>query len=471
MKIRILKNRLWLLAIYILIGFLFANAGINISNQYNLNYQVLLFTYVVVVGFSSIMASSENVDVFDPFTIISILYIGIMIIYPLYDYTRMFLTKAGVDTSSGAIKGTLIFLLSYASFCLGYFSKKIEYTHKKTKFFIVIDSLSDSTLSTIAIIWWLFSFAGVIIAQLSRGYSLLYLFSLGSSTSQDMEITTRSGLLFLLMLGPTLIISLMMIYVYSKSILLKIAFTLLTYLYLFMGNGRWLVLIAIMAPVVYRFTKKRRNPRLRIILLFGVLLLITLSIMQVNRVSIVSGEDFRDSFRENVFSIETYLAPFESDFSTYKTYYAIVKAIPEKKGYLYGKGMVGYTLALVLPRVLWEGKPDAPEREVVAAALNQTAVLNGEAYPNVGIFYSEFGIIGCVLLMYLFGILMSKARKLYRMESKTANIVYAFLWPFCFQLVTRSFSHAVYVVLFSLLPLWTAYFVATSQKRRLLLKW
>lgn len=113
--------------------------------------------------------------------------------------------------------------------------------------------------------------------------------------------------------------------------------------------------------------------------------------LQIARVSIARGRDFRASVEEQLFSLETYMSVFESDFSTYKVFYGIVEAIPQKMDYLLGEGLFGYTLALVVPRALWPGKPDAPERAVVYAAMGQGAVDAGNAYPNIGTFYSEFG--------------------------------------------------------------------------------
>lgn len=102
--------------------------------------------------------------------------------------------------------------------------------------------------------------------------------------------------------------------------------------------------------------------------------------------------------------------------------------------------------------MLTSAKPDAPEREVVLHSLGQTAVDSGNAYPNIGTFYSEFGWIGSVFFMFIYGSLLSNARKLYMLNSRSALILYACLWPFCFQLTMRSISNAIYVLGFGILP-------------------
>lgn len=456
MKLSLKGNAILGLALYVLLGIVFLLNWVDIRDQYMMNYGVLCITYIIVGGIYFFAMASGKVYFFDTFNIVSFLYLMIMVIYPIYDYTRLDLTKAGVDTSDACIEGTLIFLVSYIIFCIGYFMARI---HIKSNFFEQIDRLDDSIISKIAILCWCIGIAGALAGQISRGFSLQYILSMGTIAMQeDVFINSRSGgLLFLLKLAETYTMAQIMILVYTKNFLLKVITYVISLVCVFMGGSRIGVLVICSAPVIYWFIKRRKTPSLKMTIASFLGALFLFAVLQVARVSMAQGASYLDSVGNRIFSIDTYMDVFYSDFSTYKVYYGILEAIPEKMDFLLGRGIIGYTLALAVPRALWPDKPDAPEREVVYAALGQKGMDSGFAYPNIGIFYSEFGIIGCIVLMWIFGVIMSKSRKLYMMKSKSALVVYSFLWPFCFQLVARSPSMQIYSFLFALLPFIMAY--------------
>lgn len=467
MRLPVRRKRAGFLLIYLGLGLLFLLKWFDIPMEYQLNYCVLLMAYFIVGGVTFYFYASGKVKIFDPFSIISMLYLMIMVIYPLYDYIRMNLAKSGVDTSAGCIKATLIFMPAYCLFCLGYFRKQTK--RDESNFFRNIETLANKDMALIGIICWIVSFVGCMAGQASRGFSIQYILSMGRVAQQNEVFINSSsgGLLFLLMLAPTMIVSQMMILVYSKNCVLKLCTMVLSFIYLFMRGSRMLVLVMIAAPLVYWYIKRNRSPSMHLMTCAGITALILFAILQIARVSIARGQDFRTIVNEHLFSLDTYLAVFESDFSTYKVFYGIVQAIPQRKEYLMGEGLFGYTLALIIPRVLWPGKPDAPERAVVYAAMGQRAVDAGNAYPNLGTFYSEFGIIGCLIFMWIYGALASKSKKLMASSMKSQMILYACLWPFFFQLTARSISNAFYSLFFGMLPMIAAWFYSkVTQKSR-----
>ena len=460
LKLSIKIKGIWLLLLYILLAIVFLINWGDIPELYEFNYGVLFIGYIIVGGIYFFSLASGKVYFFDPFNIISFLYLMIMVIYPMYDYIRLDLTKAGVDTSGACVEGTIIFVASYMIFCLGYFNSRISL---KSSFFERIDRLDDASMSLLATICWVISFTGSLLGQASRGLSIQYILTLGMTVQDDfLQATSNDSMLFLLMLGPTLIVAEVMITAYSKSFVLKSVTMALSAIILFMRGSRIWLLILFSAPVIYWYVKRKEIPSFKVILVSFMGALFLFATLQVARINIAQGKDFFDIIAENVLSLDTYMDVFYSDFSTYKVYYGILQAIPSRMDYLLGRGIFGYTLALIVPRMFWPGKPDAPEREVVYAALGQQGMDSGFAYPNIGIFYSEFGIIGCVIFMWIFGVLMSKSRKLYMIHSKSALILYSCLWPFCFQLTTRSISNQVYSVLFGCIPLFAAWIISSS---------
>lgn len=465
MRLPVQRRKIGFLVIYFFLGVLFVYNWFDIPEEYKLNYIVLFIAFIIVGGATFYFYASGKVKIFDPFSIISILYLMILVIYPLYDYSRMNLFKGNVNTSAGCIKATLIFVPSYLLFCVGYFNTKIK--RSDSPFFERIESLVDGDMALVGTVCWLISFTGCMAGQVSRGFSVRYILSMGSAVQDEVFINSSSGgLLFLLMLAPTMIVSQMMILVYGKSRILKACTITLSFIYLFMRGSRILMLVMAAAPIVYWYTKRKKSPSLKIIILTCFMALTMFAVLQIARVSIARGQDFRASVEEQLFSIDTYMSVFESDFSTYKVFYGIVEAIPQKKDYLLGEGLFGYTLALVVPRALWPGKPDAPERAIVYAAMGQGAVDAGNAYPNIGTFYSEFGIIGCLVLMWIYGKLASKSKKLRQHSMRSSTIIYSCLWPFFFQLTTRSISNAFYSLFFGMLPMIVAWVYKGLLKKR-----
>lgn len=464
--ISIKVNRIWMLVLYLVLAIVFLFSWNLVPNEYSKNYAVLYLAYIIVGGLFFGIESSGKVKLFDTFTIVSILYLMIMVVYPIYDYTRLNLLKGGVDTSDGCIKATLIFILSYIFFCIGYFSTTIR-INKDSKFFSKIEKINDKEMAMIGLFCWIIAFIGCMIGQMSRGFSLDYILSLGRAAQDDIMVTSSSGgLLFLLMLSPTVIVSELMICIYGKNKIIKVFVVLLTAIYLFMRGSRVLFFVFIASPIIYWYLRRGKSPSFKTVLLGCIFFLFIFTVMMAARTSISRGIDFRESVVSSIFSIDTYMSVFESDFSTYKVFYGIVNAIPSKMNYLFGKGIFGYTLALVIPRIIWPGKPDAPEHEIVRVAVGEVAANSGNAYPNIGTFYSEFGILGCIIFMFVFGKLMSKSRKLYKLNAKSALLLYSCLWPFCFQLTARSISNAVYSIFFGFLPILVAWFYSIIKRRR-----
>lgn len=457
------KNLIGLLFVYVLLGVVFTCSWFEIPDWYVSNYAVLLLAYFMIGGINFYFWCSGKVRFFDTFSIISFLYMMIMIVYPLHDYMQMNLTKGGVDTSEGCIKATILFITSYILFCLGYFTTKNSRKH--FPFFDKIERQSDRKKKNVALFCWCIAFIGCMMGQISRGFSLSYLLSIGSMAQDDVFINSSSGgLLFLLMFIPTMIVSAVMILAYSKSIFLKVCVLGLSVLFLFMRGSRIVMFVMVAAPIIYWYFKNNRSPSVKTLCIAFVAALTLFATLQIARGNIARGQDFKQDIVEKVISVDTFMSVFESDFSTYKVFYGIVEAIPDRMDYLYGRGIFGYTVALIVPRVLWPEKPDAPEREVVYAAMGQTAVDSGYAYPNIGIFYSEFGVPGCLFFMYLFGYLASKTRRLYMCGSKVAMILYACLWPFFFQFTARSISNAIYSLFFGFLPVLILRIVSRKEK-------
>ena len=90
------------------------------------NYLVLLASYLLC-GFLFILTIfKRDYYIFEPYTLVSLLYIAIMIYRPCLDFATGNYYKFGVYFMSGCMKTTIIFTISFIAFTLSYNSKKTK---------------------------------------------------------------------------------------------------------------------------------------------------------------------------------------------------------------------------------------------------------------------------------------------------------------------------------------------------------
>jgi hypothetical protein len=102
--------------------------------------------------------------------------------------------------------------------------------------------------------------------------------------------------------------------------------------------------------------------------------------------------------------------------------------IPDDLHYRYGSATVGDLLLRPIPRQLWSGKPEPPGQEVTAVVWPVPRKLGGfdPAFTPLLNFYWDFGLVGVVLGMILYGL---AARLLYQYylrhaENVTAQVLF-----------------------------------------------
>ena len=80
---------------------------------------------------------------------------------------------------------------------------------------------------------------------------------------------------------------------------------------------------------------------------------------------------------------------------------------------------------------------------------------SGYAMPNISEYYLDFGVVGCVLGMFLFGKFLKKLKCLYEYDadSKHSLILYSVMYPALMQVVLRGYSPSyIYLLLFYAFP-------------------
>lgn len=456
---KISYRKLLLLHIYLTIGILLVlKWPSDFSIDLKINYFVLLSAYFIIIGLFFIVTNIYKIDIFDPFIFVSILYIGIFILKPIIDLLSLSIYSHGKDISGGCIKATIIFIISYLCFCLGYvYQKNLKKEDENINLYL---KKEDEKKLNLAMFIWIISIILCLIHLKSVGFSIEYIFSFGSKGNLDKE-PTNSVLLFLSNFAVTLITSWMYILVYSRNKVLKIVITLIMAIYLIMRGGRWLLLIFFGAPIIYYYTKRKKRPSMVLLLIILTIVLCIFAFVQVTRSGIKHGNGI--IFEK--FTPEILLAPFESDLGTYKIFYGLVESIPRRMSFQFGKSIIVYTLIMFIPRAIWPSKPISPVHEVVEVAINYSARISGSAFPNIGEYYYEFGVLGCIIFMVIFGIVVGKISKLGMSDDKEKIILYSVLVPFLFQWTARgSFPHNFYSTIFLILP----YFLIKLIKNKII---
>lgn len=459
---KVSKSALGALAIYLIIGagLIISFPGSSYSYAERTLYTYLIVAYYMVVGLVVLAIFKHHLYFFEPFTIISVLYIGIFIYRPIQDLFSHAVSYGGIRLVDSGPKATVIFILGFFSFYLGYYTKKKAKKVSEEK----RENDNPASISWLIIAWGVF-FSFCIISLMAQGLSLRYLFSLGQEGERVIN-EGNTGMLFLSNFATSFLVVWLMIMVRSKNTRLKIVLSILTFIYLIMRNGRWLILIMGLSPFVYYFTKRKKNPRLIWTVILGFIVLVVFAWMQMNRYNIKTGRELQLFSDRGGLTLELLMAPFDSDFTTYKTFYGMVQRFPKEYPYMYGRTFL-YVFTLFVPRVIWPGKPDNPVRDMVEHSLNKLARRNGRAVANIGEFYANFGIIGVVFLMFLFGYISSKLKKMYEEPSENRLIMYSILYPLMFQWVARgNFSGNFYYTLFAFIPLLIQRFVKNISRRR-----
>ncbi len=185
--------------------------------------------------------------------------------------------------------------------------------------------------------------------------------------------------------------------------------------------------------------------------------MIPVILMTLFRNEIRSGQGMDLSIVNSGSIVEALDAAVFDNFRIYKTYYGLVKAVPKMTDYLYGGQMLMYTAVMFIPRAIWPDKPGNPGTEAQLLALGQAAVDGGSAYPGLGEYYYDSGVIGVIVWSGVFGLWLSYMQRRYRYsaESPVDLMVYSTVLGLILQLVIRGYTPSnFWMVVFCMVPYW-----------------
>lgn len=428
------------------------------SYEENFLFIELIAAYIWTGGLLVYAKLRFGLRIFEPMTMITVIYDGIFILKPILDLRSNSMEEHGISVIGGGPKATLLFVLGYTVFFGSYYVNHRKIVYQSRPMFRSQDRPApwNGKKRIILYLAWAGVYALCILCMRSQGLTLRYIFSFGTEGLYTAD-ENNTALLFLSNFGITLVMLWVMILEYSKNIAVKAVTTMLCAIYILMRNARWLMLVFLLAPVVLFYLKREKEPKIWKVMLIGTAGLAVFAWMQVNRATLAAGGAMQ-GWGPDGFTLETLLSPLESDLSTYRTFYSMVERYPAQYDFMLGITFL-YIFVLFIPRAVWSGKPDNPIREMIGNSLNESAQASGTAVANIGECYANFGIPGICVYMYLMGWIAASLKRYVFLSDcpssalRNRQITFSILYPLFFQWIARgNFSGNFYLTVFALLP-------------------
>ncbi len=419
------------------------------SNTYFWNYIIdglLGITCILLYGYYAI---KKKYDLFAPVTIFSLIYVILFFYTPMYDIVLHEYYWFGVDLFAYGIKGSIIAFIGYLSFLIAYNTP----SHLKTR--RIFTEKDEKSIPAIIVMYIICFMANMYYLVIVSGNSVAYILSLGILGGGNVREATDASLGFISMLSFALP-SVTLLYIeYGKSKTLRAAMFLAMFILQIARGFRFYIIQIVVMFAAYYYIRNNKKPKIRQILILTIALMIPIVIMTMFRSSIRVGKGIDVSLININSVIKAMDEAIWDNFRIYKTYYGIIKAVPKMTGYMLGKQMIIYTLVMFIPRMIWPGKPLPPGGTAIALGISNYSVMAGTAYPCIGEYYYEFGIVGVIICSLLFGSWMKHIYIKYRIHRKT-NIdlmVYCTLLGTILQLVIRGYTPSnFWMIVFTLIP-------------------
>lgn len=419
------------------IGLFFSFWRINIlSNTYNNEYNFICISYYFTVLIYIYTISKEKLfDIFHPIHILSWLYWSLFIFTPLTFINLDMTLCHGVNVMNGCIKGTIVYIIGYIGYILGYNNPLKRRVYNLSQ--IIIPKYCYTTkfkLSCLTI--WGIGFVMQLLYLVLSGKSLVYILTLSGSGDATKIINTNIGVLnnfSFLMVYSWLIICFI-----SFKKRYKLIITYLTFASFFIVGARFIFIIMTLSILIcYTRINKVRLSLYQLTILFISLLFFS-SFLGDARRSIAHGTN-----KEVNIDSERMAYVLQSNFDIYQIHYSVIEHYPEKYDFDYGGHIFGDTFTFWIPRFLWPNKPKVDDQnagKMMRNTVGEAGVNAAMAWPNLTEYYCDFGSLGVFIIMLLFGILSRESFKYYYGNNFFKLILYSIFIPLIFQIITRGYT-------------------------------
>lgn len=420
---------------------------------------VSMFVYLI---YNFFLFSFGKFYIFEPISLVFLLYLFIFFIDPLINIITNNTACMGYEVMSGCKKTTWIFVVSYIAFTIGYYSKKkIIFSFGQNVNNINWEN-SARSIELYATVIWVLSFVFGCIELVSKGMSMSYFLTLGlTGEIENMYATSAFG--FLGNFRFSMISAWLYLFVCNRRSLKTKVCGLLTLEYFILRGFRHSLFVLIFSPIIYAYVRERKKPRARVLVLLFTITVIVMGIMQFARGALRSG----GSVDWSTFDMSIFVEAIQGNCDVYKTFYGMVEVVPKRLEYQWGKECIVSVVTMIVPRSIWPSKPIAPIITNLHMFCGALAADSGYAMPNISEYYLDFGIVGCIIGLYLFGIVLKRMKYLY-IEKRASNhslILYSVMFPALLQVVLRGYSPSyLYLLLFYAFPIILIKFLVRTKR-------
>ncbi len=415
------KSSLIILLIFLAVFMFFVYVmPMKLTPKETVSYIVLLFANIVFALVFTWVVAKKQVDIFEPFVLCSAILYLLFTVAPMTFLVQGITSLYGAYMMDGCIKGTLIFLFSYLAFVIGYY--------RRSNFF---DSQQEEFVGAI----WITAFLLSLVYHLLVGRSFVYVLSLGrfGGGAGVRDVSFK----FLINVSYSMIPCLLYIYCYSKNKLINLIVTYLTVSVYIVQGFRFILIVFAVSVLSLYYIPKRKRPGITTIAAFFCVCVLMMIILGNVRNSLRAGT----GVNQGAFSLDSFGYILYSNFNIVLPYYAIVDKMPEIHPYTLGRAMILETFITAIPRAIWSGKPTeyTNVRMINLCSGVDLTGIAGMAAPGLAEYYIDFGVIGCIVIMYFMGRILANMKKLYKENVNNVDnlVLYCSLFPLLFQFIIR----------------------------------
>ena len=421
-----------------------------------LSFQGLYFAIAILIRHLR-----RPVYIFEPYTMVTLIYVLVYHVAAVFQFSAGDTSRYGIDAMPQTLEAVFFVVAGHIAFTLAYGFDPIR-NAKKDRIPFYCEPKNKLLLVRAAYCIFFVSLCLYLVYAISCGFSLSYILSGGLSGNQS-AVIEESALGFLSYTSYSCVGAWAVIFAFGRGRFLKTATFAVMIAILFFSGTRAAIILPLLAPIVITYVQKKKAPSLVAFAGVAALLVFLFAIMQVARVGIRTGVgmDLGTGGLANLFE------PFYAEIDDFKVFYSLLPLFPNRISFLYGSQMIVGSLVVLIPRAIWPGKPDPQVHEIINILYGNRAMLNGVAYPNLGEYYVEFGVIGIIVCMFILGLLCQYARNLYmkRQGLSLSLVLYSLIYGALFQIIIRGYMPQNFtMMLFLLAPV---VIIAVLNKRTL----
>ncbi|MDY3057366.1 MAG: O-antigen polymerase [Mediterraneibacter faecis] len=427
------------------------------ARERNLYIAVIISYLICAMGYATAIVK-KGFYILEPSFMISILYFMMFHFAPLYNIVNNSSDVWGTDVLDGGIYATCIFTIAYLLFLLCYYNQ-ITFVFRSLTVDKKIDNYrSDSERLKVAWVVFIITYGIFLLNCIRSGMSLAYFFSFGRAKNDAEFNMFQAGGAFAVLnnLVYCTLPACLYIMVLSKRKLTKVGIFILTFIPIYLRGFRYLMIAMILMPITFYYVRRKKSPPLKYCLIGIVLIFIGITYVEITRVGISVGGG-GVNVDASLFTFDRMWQSVQGNFDLYKSFYGAVLAFPEKHGFFCGEETFLATAYTMIPRAIWPDKPATPFVRTLNLSVGYMASISGWAAPNIYEYYMDFGTIGCVVCMMIFGCVW---RNIFKKNAENGNSIdrivkYSCIYPLSFQLVIRGYTPMnFYTIVFILIAIW-----------------